>query len=163
MVKINQFKSVPLFVALTVVVSIRVAASYETSMGLWVGKDPVTLNEGQVFISKVNESIRLWCETKPSTTAWTMCVWQWKEIPDDKACALILEDGVVSYNRCNGTLEYIGGRCEVKIPAIDLKKHEGDWKCTLRMFVKMIKKIVEIFYHSKRSFKKFVKRFNLRL
>ena len=132
----NQFESVPLFVALTVVVVIRVAASYETSMGLWVGKDPVTLIEGQVFISKSNESIRLWCETKPSTTPWTVCVWHWKEIPDDdNACALILVDGDVSYNtKCNGTLEYIGGRCEVNIPATDLKRHEGDWKCTLRMF-----------------------------
>jgi hypothetical protein len=134
MVKMNRFGNVALFVALNAVAVVRAASSFETSIGLWVGNNPVPIDEGEVFISKKNESIRLWCKTTTPKTRWTECSWTWKELSDEDPptyCKIVVKEGDEDYNNCNKTLKYVEDRCEVTIPATEIEKHEGDWRCTL--------------------------------
>jgi hypothetical protein len=104
-------------------------------MGLWVGNNPVPLEEDQFFISKLNESIKLWCKVTTPKTRWTECTWIWKELAVQEPpsyCKIILPNNViVGPDICNTTLKIVEDRCEVEIPATVLENHEGDWSCKL--------------------------------
>ncbi len=130
----NRFGTVPFFVIAIFVVVARAVPSFETSIGLWVGNNPVPLEEDQFFISKFNESIRLWCKVTTPKTRWTECTWIWKELAVQEPpgyCKIFLANGLVDYNTCNTTLKFVEDRCEVEIPATVLENHEGNWSCKL--------------------------------